>query len=127
MPPKRILLVDDDEFFVASIRAILESNGYAVDVAGDGQEGLRKISESPPDLVVLDVMMTTLSEGFDVARKLKAEAATRTLPILMLTAVSQRFNMPFSPEEEWLPVDRFLEKPVEPEALLREVGALLGA
>lgn len=126
MAAKKILLVDDDEYFVESTKAILESKGYEVEVAGDGEEGLSKVEQCPPDLVILDVMMTTLSEGFEVSRRLRSDEKTREIPILMLTSVSKRFNMPFAPDEDWLPVDTFLEKPVEPEVLLQEVQRILG-
>lgn len=120
-----ILLVDDDAVFVASVTAVLRSH-YRVRTATNGTEGLAMIRRDPPDLVILDVMMDHLSEGFDVARALRSDPATAALPIIILTGVDQVYNLRMEVDESWVPADRYLEKPVSPAQLLAEIDAVLG-
>ncbi len=124
MERKTILLVDDDDVFVEAVTAVLETR-YRVRRAANGTEALQMIEEERPDLVILDVMMDHLSEGFDVARRLRGDSTTADLPIVMLTGVDQVYNVRMEVDESWVPCDRYLEKPVAPDALLREVAAVL--
>ena len=126
MAAKTVLLVDDDPVFVAAVSAVLESR-YRVDTAANGAQAFEKITQSPPDLIILDVMMDYMSEGFDVARKLRQNPETKRIPLIMLTGVDERYDFRAEVDESWVPCDRFLEKPVEPEALLAEVEALIGS
>ena len=125
MPEKRILLVDDDEVFVEAVRAVLETR-YEVDTAPNGTEALRLARENPPDLVILDVMMDHLSEGFDVARQLRTDERTKEVPIIMLTGVDQVYNVRMEVEEDWVPCEKYLEKPIAPEELLQHVAEVIG-
>jgi len=122
---KKVLLVDDDVDLVAVNRAVLENRGYAVVSAHTGPAGLVKARAETPDLIVLDVMMGTNSEGFDLARALRADDATRQIPLIIITSVNTTVPFKFAPDATYLPVDRFLEKPVAPEALLQEVQGML--
>jgi len=122
---KRVLLVDDDRDFVEMNKAVLEKQGYIVDSAFNGEEGLIKAMEFCPDLIILDVMMTTKNEGFNVTHELRNHSATEEIPILMLTAVNKEVPYHFEKDETWLPVDMFLEKPVSPAQLIEEVKILL--
>jgi CheY-like chemotaxis protein len=125
--PKRILVVDDDVDIVEALKTVLEASGYGVDTASSGTQALARVAASAPDLVILDVMMSTDTEGFHVSYKLKSDPATKHIPILMLTAVGKKFGMKFEPseDEDYLPVEAFLEKPVEPRALIKRVEELL--
>jgi len=125
MGEKTILLVDDDDVFVEAVTAVLESR-YRVRRAANGTEGLQMIAEERPDLVILDVMMDHLSEGFDVARKLRNDPETADLAIIMLTGVDQVYNVRMEVDESWVPCDRYLEKPVAPGDLLQHVAEVLG-
>jgi CheY-like chemotaxis protein len=125
MESKTILLVNDDDVFVEAVTAVLESR-YRVRRAANGTEGLEMIREERPDLVILDVMMDHLSEGFDVARKLRNDPETADLPIIMLTGVDQVYNVRMEVDESWVPCDRYLEKPVAPAELLQHVAEVLG-
>jgi CheY-like chemotaxis protein len=125
MAQKSILLVDDDPVFVEAMRAVLESV-YAVRSAANGKEAYQRIREERPDLIVLDVMMDYLSEGFDVARRLRQDPNTQAIPIIMLTGVDQMYNYRMEVDESWVPCDRYLEKPVSPDLLLAEAKALIG-
>jgi two-component system alkaline phosphatase synthesis response regulator PhoP len=117
---KKVLLVDDEKEFVEVTRVLLESNGFEVVTAYDGAGGQTQATAERPDLIVLDVMMETKTAGFDVARWLRTNEETKEIPIIMLTAVNQEVPWRFEPDDIWLPVDVFLDKPVSPERLLAE-------
>lgn len=127
---QNILIIDDDRDLVNSIRIILESKQYIVQAAYNGEEGYKKIEEERPDLILLDVMMATDTEGFDLAYKLNRNPATNDIPIIMITGFPQKMAQE-GPEsfqhilgENW-PVAHFLEKPIDPEELLTIVEGLL--
>jgi CheY-like chemotaxis protein len=128
-PKKRILVIDDDLDLLAAIRVILESQGYIVETATGGKDGFKKCMQWKPQLVVLDVMMEHTDEGFRLASVLRDQEATKDLPILMVTAVTQKAGVvPDYPTTAgaWIPVDGFLEKPVPRDVLLKKVKELLG-
>ena len=121
MAAKKVLLVDDEPEFVEVTKVLLESNGFEVATAHSGEQGKKVAEAELPDLVILDVMMETRTAGFDAARWLRAQDATKGIPIIMLTAVNQEVPWRFESDSVWLPVDVFLDKPVSPERLLGEV------
>ena len=123
---KKVLLVDDDPDFVEVNRLVLEQSGFDVVCAYDGEEGLQKARAEAPDVVVLDVMMGSLDEGFRVSRALRGSERTKDTPLIMLTAISSELPLDFEADDMWLPVDVFLEKPVEPDQLVVEVTKALG-
>jgi len=124
----KILMIDDDPDFRYAVRMVLEGEGFEVEEAANGKEGVSKVLDVQPDLVILDVIMAEDLEGFEVARTLREEHDLRDLPILMLTAVHSVREVPyrFAPDEEYLPVDVFMDKPIEPEALVETVEEMLG-
>jgi len=126
-----ILVIDDDRDLVESIRIVLESKQYKVRIAYDGKEGYRKIQETAPDLIILDVMMATDTEGFSLAYKLRNNPSYQQIPIIMVTGFTKKMAEE-GPEkfqhimgENW-PVTHFLEKPIDPEELLSVIAAVLG-
>lgn len=133
MANKKILIIDDDPDIVEAMRMPLEASAYIVITAGNGKEGLQRAKDETPDLIILDVMMETDTEGFHVAYELRSEEPDseyrdcRNIPILMITAISQKKGMRFSPEKDdaFLPVDGFIEKPVQPKDLLKKVKELV--
>jgi CheY-like chemotaxis protein len=133
MANPKILIIDDDPDIVEAMRMPLEANAYEVISAKSGKEGLQKVKDEVPDLIILDVMMETETEGFHVAYKLRSEESEseykeyKSIPILMLTAISSKTGMKFSLEkdEEFLQVDDFVEKPIQPKELLEKVSKLL--
>ncbi|MHC4556919.1 MAG: response regulator [Planctomycetota bacterium] len=128
MENTKILIVDDDPDFTTVMKTVLESEQYTVVTAPDRAEGMEIIETGKPDLVILDVMMSTWSDGFEMSRELKKDPQYEDIPILMLTGVEKRTGIGFKStagDPEWLPVDGFLDKPVEPEVLLAEVKKLL--
>jgi CheY-like chemotaxis protein len=124
---KKVLVIDDDNDFVESIVNLLEARGYAVASASNGKDGVEAAKADNPDLILLDVMMTTKDEGFNVARQLNEVEALKGTPIIMVTGVRKEMNLPFGfePDETWLPVKEILEKPVKPETLLNAVSKAL--
>ncbi|MBN1685356.1 MAG: response regulator [Spirochaetales bacterium] len=122
---RKILVVDDDKDFILPIRKLLESKGYMVLEAHNGKEGMDNALSQKPDLILLDVMMTRLSEGFDTFRELRANEDTRSIPVFMTTSINSEVPFNFGRDETWLPVDKFLEKPILPEKLLKEVEQAL--
>ncbi len=133
MAKQKILIIDDDPDIVEAMRMPLEANTYEVISASSGKEGLQKVKAEVPDLIILDVMMETQTEGFHVAYKLRSEEPDskykeyKNIPILMITAISSKTGMKFSLEkdEEFLQVDDFVEKPIQPKELLEKVSTLL--
>src|SRR5574341_2444060 len=127
----KILVIDDDPDMVLAVRMCLEDAGHQVVEARNGAEGLERIKADRPDLIILDVMMDSTTEGFQVALKLRSPdplsewAAYRDIPILMLTAIHGTTPLRFGPDEDYLPVEAFIDKPIEPEKLARRVAELL--
>ena len=124
----KILIIDDDPDIVESMRIILESCKHKVSVAVNGEEGIKAAKAAKYDLVILDVMMETMSTGFEVARTLRASRENKTVPILMLTAIKESTGLDFNREvgdKDWLPVNAYLEKPLKPNELLVKVESLL--
>ena len=123
-----ILVVDDDPDLVESIAMKLESKAYRVAKAYDGEEGWDRIKAEKPDLIILDVMMETHTEGFQMALKLHSPdptsklASFKDIPILMLTAKSQEIDKVLGLE---LGADDYVTKPFSPRELLARVKALL--
>lgn len=122
MLAKTILIVDDMLTLRQSARIILERQGYVVAEAGDGREALQRISESRPDLVLLDLMMPTMS-GLEVLEHIAADEALQGLPIIVLTAVADRRQMRRFMD---MGVADYLLKPFTPNALLNRVQRALG-
>ena len=128
MENAKILIVDDDLDFTKALQTTLESKQYTVVTAADRTEGMEKISTEKPDLLILDVMMSTWQDGFEMARELKKDTEFKDMPILMLTGVEERSGIEFKStagDPTWCPVDGFLDKPVESGILLAEIRKLL--
>jgi len=120
----KILLIDDDPEFIDATATLLEAKGYEVITAKNGKLGIAKAKEHNPDIILLDVMMTRESEGFDVAREMHKINKLNNIPVIIITGVRKEMNLPFGyePHEDWLPVKGVLEKPVKPEILLKAVS-----
>lgn len=132
---RKILIVDDDRDLVATLRLLLERAGYAVvDAPGPG-EGMEKAERERPDLILLDVMMPDATEGFHFVWHLRrhGEPYFRDVPIVMLTAIHGTTDLRFYPDVgdgtygpgEYLPVQEFLDKPIDPRELLERVAKAL--
>jgi CheY-like chemotaxis protein len=128
MGTAKIVIADDDPDIRESLQAILESQQYTVVTAVDKTDGLEKIRAEKPDLAILDVMMSTWEDGFEMSRELKKDPQFKDMPILMLTGIKNETGIDFKAtagDPTWCPVDAYLEKPIEPDILLAEVTKLL--
>ena len=127
----RILIIDDDPDIVLAVRMCLEAEGYEVIEANSGAQGIDMIKAGRPDLIILDVMMETKTEGFQMALKLHSPDPTsefvefKDIPILMLTAIHSTTPLRFEPDIDYLPVELFVDKPIELEDLVGKVEWLL--
>ena len=123
----KILLVDDDPDFVAVTKTVLESRSdYKVLTANDGVFGLSTAKTEKPDLVILDVIMP-FEDGFTAARELKADPELSKIPIIILTSFSQRMGETDVSVAQGMELEAedYVEKPIEPQELLRRVDRLL--
>ena len=119
----KILIVDDDPDMVEAGRIVLEREGYLVDNASNLEDGLARLKEFQPDLLILDVMMEEPDDGLRFARKARREGYR--LPIMMLTSVNRAMGLQIGKDDEMVPVDEFVEKPIDPATLLEKVRWLL--
>lgn len=123
---KKILVVDDEPDFVAIVRKYLEKEGFEVDVAYDGLEGLTKVRQSPPDAIVLDVMMPE-KDGYAVCQELKQSDQYKNIPIVLLTAVSSHVSSTRYSHYDGMSTeaDDYLPKPASAEEIVESVKRLV--
>lgn len=126
MARPKVLLVDDEDMLREAVATVV-SQRYDVLMARDGHEALAVVARERPDVIVLDVMMAHLSEGFDVAKALKGDPATAAVPIILLTGVDQVYDIRPEVGAGWVPCDRYLTKPPEPAVLMAAIEELLVA
>lgn len=121
----KILLVDDDQDVIEMNRTVFAQRGHQVEVAYSAAEAQKAAEANAPDLAILDVMMEEKTIGFELARKL--HTLYPDMPMIMLTGISKDMQLgySFAPDEAWLPVSKFMEKPVNPRILADEADKLL--
>ena len=124
---KAILIIDDDEDYGMALKVVLENNGYKVRHSLNVDDGFRAIDSTRPDLIILDVMMDRHTDGFDLCYRLKHDDAYKDIPILMVTAVTEKTGFKFSPETdgEYLQADDYVAKPIPVAELLSRVNRLI--
>lgn len=125
MAQKRILLIDDDADFSLAHRLVLESAGYIVDEAADGEEGLAKMQANKPDLILMDVMMTSPLEGYYTTQQISDDPGLSRIPILMVSAIASTQYAQAFPTDQYLDIREFISKPIEPKKLLAKVKRYL--
>jgi len=125
---KRILIVDDDVDFRQATELILAGAGYEVVQAANGREAEEKLQTESIDLILLDVMMETETEGFHLAYKLRKDDKLKDIPIVILTCIEEKTGEVLELEKsgDYLPVDAFLRKPVEADEMKAKLAELLG-
>lgn len=123
----KILLVDDDPEFVEITRIILESNGHEVSSASDGERSLYAMRQDKPDLVVLDVMMSSVLDGLSVCREMRMESDLKDIPVIMVSSIITGPHASMFPTDEYIPIDTWISKPMDPDDLLKKVERLIGA
>lgn len=123
---KTVLLVDDDEDLLEQARSIVALE-FNVQVARSGEEALAKLERDRYHCIVMDVMMQSLSDGLDTAKKIKENPATMSIPVIMVTSVNEHFDYRDEIDEKYFPNDLWLDKPVDPKTLLQGIKKLVGA
>jgi two-component system alkaline phosphatase synthesis response regulator PhoP len=123
---KRILVVDDEPDFCSIVQGNLEKEGFIVEVAYDGNEGLAKIKANPPDAIVLDVMMPE-KDGYAVCKEIKQDVKLRDIPIVMLTAVASHVTSTRYSHYDGMSMeaDDYLPKPASAEDITQSLKSLL--
>jgi two-component system, OmpR family, alkaline phosphatase synthesis response regulator PhoP len=126
---KRVLLVDDDKDLVQSLKVVLEANGFEVATEHNGTDALAAVAARQPDVIVLDVMMDSDTEGFGVAYKLESDPVTRRIPVVLLTGfmdhlAAKRESFDFITGRDW-PAAKLMKKPVATAELLATIRQLL--
>ena len=127
METKKILIIDDDEDLTRSFQVTLESKNYDVDTAKDTTDGMEKLKNYKPDLLILDVMMNTDLEGHRFAHKIRQDPEFRDLPVLVITGMADNIgvNIKDAFSDDALPFVFFLDKPVEPDELLTKIKKII--
>jgi two-component system alkaline phosphatase synthesis response regulator PhoP len=124
---KTILVVDDEPDFCSIVQGQLEKEGFEVEIAYNGIEGLEKVRANPPDAIVLDVMMPEM-DGYEVCRKLKADEKYEDIPIILLTAVASHVTSTRYSHRDGMSTeaDDYIAKPASAEEIMESVKRLLG-
>ncbi len=117
-----ILVVDDDPDFVEITRTILLNEGYEVITAASGDEALHKVRSDKPDLILLDIMMDTILDGVNVSQELRDDPQLRQIPLVMISSITSTEHAEMFPTDEYLHVDGWLSKPIQPQDLLKIVS-----
>ena len=124
----KILLIDDDEDLLRSFQVMLESKGFDVITSSNGKDGYTNLKNEKPDLLVLDVMMNTDLEGYNLLHVIKQEPAYKKIPIILLTGMIDKLgvNLVSGVEDEtMLPNVHFQDKPIDPQVLVKMIQDLL--
>jgi len=121
----RILVVDDDPDFVETTRIVLEQKGHKVLSASNGDESLQVIRSEKPDLVILDVIMSSILDGLNVTQELQNDPAHKDIPIIMVTSIANTDYAELFPTDEYVNISAFMTKPITPDQLLQQIDRLL--
>ena len=117
----KILVVDDDPDFVLVNRMILEAEGYEVLEAANGGEAMEMICQERPDLILLDVMMSTILEGLDLSKTIESDPNLRDIPIVMVSSIATSEYAADFPDDEPVPIAAWISKPIQSAVLLKTV------
>jgi CheY-like chemotaxis protein len=128
---KNVYIVDDDRDIVDAISIVLKSAGYNVGFQNNEENLVENVISFQPDIIILDVIFPENdTAGFEMSRLLKGNDKTKRIPIMMLSAVNEKgmYGFTFSNkdrDESYLPVEEFIEKPIQPEDLLKKVAKII--
>ncbi len=120
----RVLIVDDDPDFVEITRTILEKEGYQTLTASNGQQALDIMRNDPPDIVLLDIMMRTILDGLYVSREMQTDPRLKNTRVIMVTSIADTPHASEFPTDEYLPIDAWFSKPVNPRELLNTLAKM---
>lgn len=124
---KRIILVDDEPDFCSIVQGQLEKEGFEVELAYNGVEGLEKIRANPPDAIILDVMMPE-KDGYEVCKELKGDEKLADIPVVLLTAVASHVTSTRYSHSDGMSTeaDDYIAKPASAEEITESIKGLLG-
>jgi CheY-like chemotaxis protein len=117
----KILIVDDDPDFQIVCQSVLKAEGYQVMQAVNGDAAWALLQQEKPDLMLLDVMMSTTLEGVDVCKQIRADPRLKDLPIVMVSSIGSSEYASEFPDDERIPIDAWLSKPLQPAVLVKTV------
>jgi formate transporter len=120
-----VLVVDDDPDFVQVTRTILLKEGYHVATAANGTQAWDAMKARKPNIVLLDVMMSTTLEGVELSRKMAADPDLKGIPIIMISSIDSSWHAGKLPDNIHIPIDAWISKPVDPDHLLKTIGRFL--
>ena len=125
---EKVLIIDDDPEFTASTSDVLEGGDFQVISSPEGASGFEKAKTENPAIILLDVMIEDAGAGLDVVRKLRDDETTAGIPVIMMTGIRRADQLlsSYAPGEAWPNIKATLEKPVEPEFLIKTVRKALG-
>lgn len=121
----KILVVDDDPDFVEITRTVLEASGYEVSTAANGDQALNSMRKDLPDLVLLDVMMSTLLDGLNLSHVMSEDPVLKQVPIIMVSSITDSPHAGMFPTDEYIPIDAWISKPVQPDDLLKKIAQFM--
>jgi CheY-like chemotaxis protein len=128
---KHILVIDDDVQLVDTVKTLLDSVGYEVSFAYQSEKGVELAREIHPDLILLDIMFAGPPgpDGTEISRRLNEDPVLQDIPVIVLSGVQKALDMPvkLGPDETYMPVEAFLEKPFKPNELLAIITKVLGS
>ncbi len=123
----KVLIIDDDNDYAEALKIALEAQSYHVTWAPDSVVGMEMIKSDPPDVIILDIMMSTMGEGIHMTYRLRSDPEYAHIPILMVTAIAERTGLRFSPEDDgdFLPVDDYIDKSDQLDVICAHIARLL--
>jgi len=119
-----VLIIDDDPDFLDVMRIILTASGYDVRTATNAEEGLEIMRQERPLVVIVDVMMSYVLDGWAIGRKMKDDPSLQDVPVIMVSAVVSSADDAMFPDSSEACFDVFMSKPLEPEQLVRTINEL---
>ncbi len=129
MTKKKVFIVDDDLDHIDALKIILEANNFDVYFTTSDANAIDEIIDKKVDIVILDVMFPdNPTTGFEICRDIKMHDQLKSLPVIILSAINEKFNMAFSSnigediENSSIPADDFIEKPIKPKQLLEVIN-----
>jgi CheY-like chemotaxis protein len=118
----KILIVDDDPDFVDITTRVLKASGYETVTAANGAQALAAMRQEKPDLVLLDIMMSTALDGLDVSDEMQSDPELKDLPVIMISSIADTEYAAVFPTDGYVHMDAWISKPIQPEDLLKKVG-----
>ncbi len=127
MAGEHIIIIDDDPDVREALTLMLEPAGYRLTCCSTGPEGTAAIQAEPPDVILLDIMLASPTEGFHLAYELKKDEAIAKIPIIMISAIGQTMGMDYAKElgSDYVPAEKFLDKPLKVDVVLEAVREAL--